>query len=341
VRETAERPGASALERLARRPLDAAQKLAAALPAAVEGYFADRCPQFAAGISYRVLFSLAPLAIVLVSIFGLVLQDDQLRGDVVQAIVDVLPVSEEGSRNVEDAITRIATPASAFGLLSLVVFGWAASGMMAAIRSGLEAAMGVEQSRPAARNKLIDFALVIGAAALVVATVLLNLAVEIVLRAVDRWSERLGVDGAGVSQLFRHGVPFVISVLIVMLLYRFVPARRLRFRDALAGALVTALLLLAISLASGFIFDRTARLSVVYGSLTAALVFLYSVYLYASALLFGAEFASAWARPPTGPGEPVLVQLRRAVVGLFVHQRPPEEHAPRQQAPAGVPPRRR
>ena len=44
------------------------------LPQAIDGYFADRCRQHAAGIAYRVLFSLVPLSIVLVAIFGIVLQ---------------------------------------------------------------------------------------------------------------------------------------------------------------------------------------------------------------------------------------------------------------------------
>ena len=95
----------------------------------------------AAGIAYRVLFSIAPLAIVLVSIFGLVLQDDSVRHDVVDAIVDALPVSVAGRKDVEDAITEIATPASAAGLIGVLVFVWAATGMMTAIRRGLESAM--------------------------------------------------------------------------------------------------------------------------------------------------------------------------------------------------------
>jgi len=33
---------------------------------AANRYFADRCPQHAAGIAYRVLFSSVPLAVVLV-----------------------------------------------------------------------------------------------------------------------------------------------------------------------------------------------------------------------------------------------------------------------------------
>jgi uncharacterized BrkB/YihY/UPF0761 family membrane protein len=102
-----------------RWPEAIASKLARVVSAAVERYFADRCPLHAAGIAYRVLFSVVPLVIVLVSIFGLVLENDELRHDVVNAIVDELPVSASGRKGVEDAITAIATPASAAGLVSL------------------------------------------------------------------------------------------------------------------------------------------------------------------------------------------------------------------------------
>ena len=119
-------------------------------------------------------------------------------------------------------------------------------------------------------------------------------------------------------------VPLAIVTVVVMLLYQFVPARRLRPRDAVAGGVVTGLLLLAISAASAFVYNQVAELSVIYGSITAVLVFLYSVYLlYASAILFGAALAGAWSLPPaTGPSVPLREQVRRAVGGLFVRQSP-------------------
>src|SRR5215831_4239224 len=163
-----------------------AKKLAGVIPAAVERFFADNCPQQAAAIAYRVLFSIAPLAIVLVSIFGLVLQDDSVRHDVVNAILDELPVSPAGRKDVEEAITALATPASAAGLLSLLVFAWAATGMMAAIRQGLETAMEVTASRPAVRGKLVDVLLIVGTAALVLVTVGITLLGSFVQRASGR-----------------------------------------------------------------------------------------------------------------------------------------------------------
>ena len=132
--------------------MEVVRKLARVVPGAVQRYFSDRCPQHAAGISYRVLFSVAPLAIVLVSIFGLVLQNENIRDDVITSIVGWLPVSVAGRKDVESAITEIATPASAAGLIGLAVFFWAATGLMAAVRAGLETAMGVAARRPMAHG---------------------------------------------------------------------------------------------------------------------------------------------------------------------------------------------
>ncbi len=301
---------------LMRRPAAFARRVGAVTFESIDRFFADQCGQHAAGIAYRVLFSIAPLAIVLVSIFGLVLQNDGIRNDVVKTIVDALPVSVAGRQDVADAITAIAKPASAVGLLGLVVFAWAATGMMASIRAGLEAAMDSSGSRPMVRGKLVDLVLIVGAAVLVLLTAGVTLLNDLAQRALERLD--LGAVAGGVLR----GESFALSVVVVMLLYRFVPARGLQFHAGLVGASVTAALLQLISFASGVIFDRATKLTVVYGSLTAALVFLYSIYLYSSALLLGAEFAAAWSRPPTDGGPPFLIQLKRAALGLFVKQKP-------------------
>src|SRR5262245_31080822 len=188
--------------------------------------------------------------------------------------------------------------------------------MMAAIRQGLERALDVTESRPAARGKLVDLALVLGAALLVLVTVGITVLGSLVQRGAAN------VGAGTLASWLTHSASFVLSIVVVLLLYRFVPTRGLRFRDALVGAIVTAVLFRLIALASGYIYDRTTRLSVVYGSLTSALVFLYSMYLYASALLFGAEAAAAWSLPPgPGSGEPIREQLKRAVLGLFVREK--------------------
>jgi membrane protein len=312
------------LSRLARWPLDIARNLVRVVPVAIDGYFRDRLGQHAAGIAYRVLFSLAPLTIVLVSVVGLVLRNDARRQDVIDEIVGWLPVTEEGSNSVEDAITRLASPTSVLGLFSLLVFFWAATGMMASLRTGLEAALRVERRRPAARGKLVDVLLVTAAGALVIAMIAVAVVAQVVTRFVDSAATVVGFEGGLLAEVIRAVVPILVTTVVVMLLYRFVPSRRLRFGDAVAGGIVTGVLLLAISAASAYVYDRVTELSVIYGSITVVLVFLYSVYLYASAVLFGAEVAAAWSAPAAvGPPEPIVKQLKGAVLGLFVHREPP------------------
>src|SRR5262249_23037808 len=174
----------------------------------------------------------------------------------------------------------------------------AATGMMGAIRRGLETAMHVPETRPLARAKLVDLALVVGAAALVLVTAGITVLGDVLQKVSDRFGDVVGIQTSTLAGLVLRGLSFLLVVVVVLVLYRFVPARGLSVRDGVVGATVTAVASQLISFASGLIYERTTRLSVIYGSLTAALVFLYSVYLYVSALLLGAEVASGWSHPP-------------------------------------------
>ena len=96
----------------------------------------------------------------------------------------------------------------------------------------------------------------------------------------------------------------------MLLLLRVVPAKRPRFADALAGAVVTAFLSLVISLAAGFLYSHATKWSFIYGSLTSVFVFLYSVYLFVSAVLFGAAVATEWSLPHPPDPESRLAKAR-------------------------------
>jgi membrane protein len=311
------------LARLLRAPLDrlgaVARGIVRALPTAIEDMFKDRCTQYAAAISYRVLFSLFPLTIALVSIFGLVLQDDELRQKVIDELIDFLPVSESGQVDVEESIEGIATPFSAIGLVSLVALLWGASGMMASIRIGLEAALKVDRGRPAAHAKLVDFVLIAAAGVLVLVIVGLSAFGAFFSKFVDDVFDRAGIDAAPSGVLLRDGVQLAAIGVTVLLLYRFVPARRIRKTGALAGAILTAVGIWGATKVLAVVFADFSRYNLIYGSLAGVMTFLFFVYVVAWILLLGAEFAYAWSQPPGPPGPPIRTQAWRVVTGLFVH----------------------
>jgi len=292
--------------------------VARALPRAIEDMFTDRCTQYAAAIAYRVLFSLFPLTIALVSIFGLVLQDDEIRQQVTTELIDFLPVSESGQANVQKSIEGIATPLSAIGLISLVALLWGASGMMASIRLGLEAALKVDRGRPAARAKLVDFVLVAAAGVLVILIVGLSAFGAFFSKLVDRFTEWADIATPS-GLLLRDGIQLVAIGVTVLLLYRFVPARKLRRRGALAGAILTAVGIWGSTKVLAVVFSDFSRYNLIYGSLAGVMTFLFFVYVVAWILLLGAEFAYAWSQPPGPPGPPIRARIIGVVRGLFIH----------------------
>jgi membrane protein len=326
VTETGTVEGGGRLARLLRGPLDVAAGVGNALPRAIEDLFRDRLPQYAASISFHVLFSLFPLTIVLVSIFGLILTDDSLRQDVIDELVDVLPVSEAGQQDIASSIEGIATPLSAIGFISLIALLWGASGMMTSLRVGLETAMKVERGRPAAHAKLVDFALLGIVGLLVLLVIALSAFLAFFRGWIDRFADWLGVD-AYVTFLFNEGFQLVLIAVLALGLYRFVPARKLRTRGALAGAVLTSVLAWGATKVLAILFADFSRYNLIYGSLAGVMTFLFYVYVVALIFLLGAEFAYAWSQGPGPEGPPVRARLIGFVRGLFVHptiERPAE-----------------
>jgi membrane protein len=319
VSETGAADTTGRLARLVRGPVDVASGVVRALPRAVQELFFDRGPQYAAAIAYRVLFSLFPLTIVLVSIFGLVLQNDELREQVIDELLDVLPVSGSGEDEIRRSIEGIASPLSAIGLVSLVALMWGASGMMASIRIGLEAALKVDRRRPAAHAKLIDLVLVGAAGLLVLAVIALSAFAAFFGRVLTDLVEYVGVDAAPSGAFVQDGLQLVLLCVMALALYRIVPAARLPVRAALAGAVLASVLIWGSAKLLAVLFDFT-RYNLIYGSLAGVMTFLFFVYVAALVLLLGAEFAYAWSQPPGPPGPPLRTQLIGAVRGLFVYR---------------------
>jgi membrane protein len=294
-----------------------------------KSYQRDHAPQHAAAISYYVLFSLAPLAIVAVSVAGFVLTD-QMRTDLVNTILDAIPLSETDGRSaVEDAIEsvrRVGGPAAVVGLLAML---WTASSMFAAIRRALNVVWDIAEPRPWFQGKLIDFAQI----GMLSVVMLSSLVATLILRGVREASAGAFGPLAADNPLWELPpivVPAVLSFCTFVLIYRVVPETHPHWRDIVPGALVGTVLFEALKNLFALYVANFNSYDVVYGSLAGVLLFLLFVHLAASILLVGAEVARVAERYhageldpeiyPTGPQTPIAVQALRAFRGLFVRQ---------------------
>jgi membrane protein len=272
--------------RLARARADS--RIVRVLHEAVFGYVARRCPQFAASISYHVLLSLFPVALLVATIGGVLLQNDARRAQVADAISERVPLLEEAGVNLDAALSTSLGSLGVLGLIGLVTLLWSASGMMASLRIGLNAAWGFERAQPFIRGKLIDMVLVVLVNAFLIFSVGLVLLQPLFPPPWSSWITT-GILGTAIGWFAALAV-----------LYRVVPVVRPRGPEILAAAALAAMGVTLLQNGFSLYADRFADYSAVYGSLATVVAFLILVYLGASVILFCGALAGAWR--DTGAG---------------------------------------
>jgi membrane protein len=284
----------------------------------------DRGPQLAASISYHVLFSLFPLAIVLTALFGIVSRLTGIRASAINTIVDAVPLSASGASRLRHLLEGATGSRSSLGLLGLVGLVWAASGMMAALRSALNAAWDVEQVRPFLKGKLIDIGLVFAAATGILASIGLTIAV----RLLASHAPDSPLSSGWATWLLGVVAPLAYTFALTFLLYRFIPAARVESRYAWPPALGVAVLYVLAQNLFALYLQQFGNYNALYGSLGAVIAFMFFVYLGASVFLLGAELASEWPRSlrvfergGVEQGPPFRVQLVQFIRGLWVRER--------------------
>jgi membrane protein len=254
--------------------------------ATVRGYFDDRGPQLAAGTAYFALFAVFPLTILVVAAFGVVTGDGDARQEVVDFVMRNVPLRDDGRADLEATLREVTSNAEAFGVVGMAGLVFSASGLMGALRHALSRAFDVEEQRPPLLGKLLDIGLVFAIGLIAGASVGLSVAARLTVE-VSAW----------VSQL----APLVLATIVFALLYRFVPARRVRWRQCLPGALLAGLGYEAIKRGFAFYLDKFATYGAVYGSIAAVIALMFFVFLTASVFIAGAELAAAWPRVDGAP----------------------------------------
>jgi membrane protein len=254
----------------------------------------DHCPQLAASISYHVLFSIFPLAIVLAGIFGVVVHASGVQSDVVDAIVRNVPLSPSGDQKLRNLLRGATGGLSALGLIGVVGLIYAASGMMAAIRLALNEAWDVAEYRPFLRGKAIDVGLVFVAGLFA----LLSLVLTIFVRTAGGAAAHVGVDleSGWASWVLGIAVPLFFAFTIVLFLYLVVPAVEVRLAETWPAALLTACFFVLTENLFAVYVQHFANYNAVYGSLGAVIAFMFFTYLSSMVFLLGAEVASEWPR---------------------------------------------
>jgi membrane protein len=315
-------------------------------------YLKDDCAHLSAAISYYAIFAMFPLLIFVFAIAGMVVQGDSVRDDIVDEVLDTIPLSEgEGEESVRDAVEGVGqTSGGALGLLALIGLAWSGSSLFGALRKGLNAAFDdVETKRPWVPQKAIDLALVVSVAVFFLASI----AATAFLRIARSRSEDLGSLGEFVNDVgvlwdaASYAIPVAFSIIAFMALYCLVPSRLRSPLDVWPGALIGALAFQAVTLGFSIYLENFTNYDILMGSLGAAAGLLFWIFVNANIMLFGAEVAAEYPRVPArGYEQPVMEGIKpplkerawEAFRGLFVSKKKRDARAENEdEAAAGEP----
>jgi membrane protein len=258
------------------------------------GFYEGDNLTYAASIAYYALLSLFPFFMLAFSLLGRVAVEENSRNDVLMFVLRYFPSQFDFITTQLDAFRDKGLELGVAGTIGVV---WGALGVFGAISTAVNYAWGFEQAPPRSfwKHKLMSFLMLVVAGLMLLIALFLVNASHVVGAT---WFTGVLVRFPGLDILRGLAVRYattLLFILVVGLVYYFVPNTKVRFREVWIGALLTGLIWhAALEGFSWYVGDMT-RFTRVNGSIAVVVVFLVWVYVQAVIFLYGVEFTAAYA----------------------------------------------
>ena len=261
------------------------------------GFYRSDNLTYAASIAYYALLSLFPFSMLALAILGSVTADEADRAAVLDFVLRYFPRQFDFITTQLDAF-RAST--LTFGIAGLLALIWGSLGVFGAISTAVNYAWGVDKARSFWNHKLLSFLMLTVAGLFLLVALLLVSAANVV--GANWFADVLRTfPGLAVLQgLAARSAATALFIVVVGLIYYFVPNATVRFRDVWVGALLTGLLWKATFEAFAWFTRDMSGFTRVNGSIAAVVAFLIWVYAQAVILLYGVQFTAIYARLRSG-----------------------------------------
>jgi membrane protein len=242
----------------------------------------------AGGLAYASLIALLPGLLLMLSIFGVIIDDAATREQIVGVIAKAVPPLEEMARTAFEQVSAKAVPT---GVIAFVGLLWGASRFY----SSLDYAFTRIFHNARRRNEIertLRGVLVTGlVVALPLAALLAGSMANWLLDLAPDAVARQGI-ARGLFQLASPVGSFLLFVTGTALVFRFVPGNRVPVRAWRRPAILVGIVLASFAQAFTFIAPRLTHTAAIYGTFVAFFAILAWLSISFNVLLFGA----AWTR---------------------------------------------
>lgn len=257
----------------------------------------DNAIKLSASLSYYTIFALPPLLIVIISLCGIFLGKDAVRGEIFGQINGL--VGNQAALQIQDVIRNVKLNsdnlfAATVGVITLLI---GASGVFGEIQSSINFIWGLKAKpkRGVAKflkNRLMSFSMIGSMGFLLLVGLIINAIMDVLN---NHLTHRFPEFTVSVLYALNLILVFAIITTLFCVIFRTLPDGRVALKDALVSSSITAALFMVGKFAIGFYLGRSS-VSSTYGAAGSVILILLWVYYSAIILYFGAEFTKVYSR---------------------------------------------
>lgn len=238
----------------------------------------------ASQMAFDMVFSFFPFLIFLLTIVGYINVNPR---EVLMLLETMMPF--ELYNNISTLILQLLQTRNGNLLsFSLIFLLYTASRGFRAIMNGLNEAYEEKETRGFFKIIFISVVFMIGVGIVVAFLLLFLVFGEMISSALITW---LGVDGGIFLYIayLRYPIGFAGMVVIFSALYYFIPCKKLRFREAMPGAVLTSVFWIIFSMLFAYYVNNYGNYSKLYGSIGVIIVLMLWLQITSTTILLGGE----------------------------------------------------
>lgn len=253
----------------------------------------DKIFFMAGAIAFNILVAIVPLALAAIGITGMILQQRyqaEAGRRLVEAFLQALPpVSDAFTTSVADTLGSLVAKSGGFTTVGIVVFVWLATRLVGTLRTVLREVFDINQDRNIIAGKLFDMEMVVVAGTLLS----LNVGLTIALNILAQFSvDVLGMPAYRLRQNIAFPIIAFLSLWVMFLLiYRYLPFRRIQWRTALIAASFAAIFFEVLKQAFAWYVNEFARFNSTYGNFAFIAILVIYIYWVSIVFILGGEVA--------------------------------------------------
>lgn len=257
----------------------------------------DNILKYSASLAYYTVFSIAPLLVVISTLFGLFFGNDAMNGQIYKQLNSL--VGDNAALQIQDMIKNIHLEGNNFfaSVVSISILLVGATSIFGEIQDSINKIWGLRVKPDKVwwrlvLTRLLSFSLILSIGFIMMVSLLLNALVAAFGRFIGKYIENYSVY---VIQISEVALSFVVTTFLFALIFKILPDAKVKWKVVLVGGFITALFFTFGKLGIGYYLGRSNFTSL-YGAAGSIIVLMAWVYYSSIILYLGAEITRVYAK---------------------------------------------